>query len=112
MYNSEYLEPVAVEPMHCNCVVPQDHFGREFLAYRHELRSMVEQANHYELESAVRVLIRSGFSNAEEIIDEIVSLVGEHVEDRISAVIKGGEGHLWMTRPDGCLQIVEVFDVR
>ena len=112
MYNSEYLEPVAVEPMHCNCVVQQDHFGREFLAYRHELRSMGEQAERHELESAVRVLIRSGLSTAEEIIDEIVSLVGEHVEKRIEAVIKGGEGHLWMARTDGSLQIVEAFDVR
>lgn len=112
MYNHEYLEPVAVEPMHCNCAMQQDHFGREFLQLRHELRSMIEQAEHRDLESAVRLLIRSGCDSVDEILDEIVSLVGEHVEDRIEAVIRGGDGHLWAKRPDGRLQIVEAFDVR
>ena len=91
---------------------PFDVFGRQFLELRHDLRSMIEQAELGELESAVRALIRSGFFYAEEIVYDIVSLVGEHVEDRIQAVIDGGEGHLWMTQADGSLQVVEAFHVR
>lgn len=92
--------------------VPLDLFGHHFLELRHDLRSMVEQARLPELESVVRVLVRTGYTSAEDIIDEVVSLVGDHVEERLEAVIKSGEGQLWHRSSNGRLKLVEADDVR
>ena len=72
-----------------------DHVGREYLRLRHELRFLVEQASVDELQSVVRMLIRSGSWSEEKIFRELTTLVGPCMDRRVFHAVDEGMCTLW-----------------
>lgn len=73
----------------------RDHVGREYLRLRHMLRYLVEQTSLSELQSIVRMLVRSGFETHESIVSELEDTIGWFMVGRVEMAISLGTGSLW-----------------
>ena len=72
-----------------------DNVGREYLRLRHELRLLVEQASVSELQSIIRMLIRSGHQTEESIRSQLVDQVGWFMCQRFEHALFEGLDELW-----------------
>ena len=73
----------------------EDYVGREYIRIRQALRFLTEQASLGELQSIVRMLIRSGSWSQDDIATELTDLVGDHMDSRIARALSEGMDILW-----------------
>ena len=84
-----------------------DPFGHQFVEQLQILRSMVSLASPTELQSLVRSMILSGWTDDIELLEEVECIVGSHIRTRLTTVLREGQGKLWTVEDGERLEVLE-----
>lgn len=91
-------------------IAPLGAFGHQFVEQLQILRSMVNLASASELQSLVRSMIMSGWTDDIELLEEVECVVGSHIRTRLTTAIREGQGKLWTVADGERLEILEGSD--